>query len=88
MGFIAHFPEAIKVAIALDAELALKLGIKLIKNLNLCALSAFSYALLHLGPELSNKLLLRNSPSTHIFIVLNVCRVYMLPLLLLSLRLM
>ena len=26
-GFIPHFPEAIKVAIALDAELALKLGI-------------------------------------------------------------
>ena len=27
MGFIPHFPEAVKVAIALDAELALKLSI-------------------------------------------------------------
>ena len=27
MGFIPHFPEAIKVAIALDTELALKLCI-------------------------------------------------------------
>ena len=27
MGFIPHFPETVKVAIALDAKLALKLGI-------------------------------------------------------------
>ena len=27
MGFIPHFPEAVKIAIALNAKLAFKLGI-------------------------------------------------------------